>query len=240
MEYKEYIQPEKGIHSLYSVNIILINQPYISLLVPDGGFLIGVLEFIDLAEKTISAEQSAVGQSLQIELQLHCCLGNYGSDQILVTFKNITDQCQALLMVGFVYNGHFLRKTHCVLHLNFLKSMAMEQTDPKRLFRHILYIPISSGHIQLSGKQLCTIFMDLDYLDHEAHLHNHQGSILCHCHEWHLAHRWDRNFGIRVKYEYCSDKNKKITLAASIITVNFMLAMREYKYFAVKEKKGDT
>lgn len=93
-----------------------------------------------------------MGQSLQIQLQLHCCLGNYGSDQILVTFQNITDYCQALLMVGFVYNGHFLRKTHCVLHLNSLKSMAMEQTDPQRLFRHILYILISSGHIQLSGK----------------------------------------------------------------------------------------
>ena len=97
-----------------------------------------------------------MGQSLQIQLQLHCCLGNYGSDQILVTFQNITDYCQALLMVGFVYNGHFLRKTHCVLHLNSLKSMAMEQTDPQRLFRHILYILISS----VRGIQLC-IFISI-------------------------------------------------------------------------------
>ena len=79
--------------------------------------------------------------------------------------------------------------------------------------------------------------MDLDYLDHEAHLHNHQESILCHCHKWHLAHRWDRNFGLKVEYEYCSDKNKKRTLAVSIITINFLLAMREYKYFAFCQGK---
>ena len=83
--------------------------------------------------------------------------------------------------------------------------------------------------------------MDLDYLDHEAHPHNHPGSILCHCHEWHLAHRWGRNFGLRAKYEYCSDKNKKITMAVSINTLNFMLVMRDSIYFAFYQgKKGDT
>ncbi|XP_036079371.1 WD repeat- and FYVE domain-containing protein 4 isoform X5 [Rousettus aegyptiacus] len=114
-----------------------------------------------------------------------CCLGNYGSDKILVTFENLAAWGRCLCAVcpsptTIVTSG--ASAVVCVWELGMAKGRPRGLHLKQALYGHTQAVTCLAASVTfsllVSGSQDCTcILWDLDHLTHVAHLPAHREGI---------------------------------------------------------------